>query len=361
MLKPTGAILFATLLAAGAASAATDDINAQLRGRAQQAIDAGIKFLRSKQSANGSVLNSTGLTALSLTSILQNPAGTGVVDKATIDKYAKFISSKANPDGSIVEQAHDQSYNTAVAITALAATRDPKYAPLVIAGQKYIASAQIGESRGFAPVDSWYGGMGYGGDERPDTSNLYIALEALRATSYNPKDPVWQKALVFASRMQNRSESNDQKWAGNDGGFAYSPGMNPPEMGGGTNSYASVTAAGLYGLLLIGVEKSDPRVQAAYKWLTTNYALDTNFGTNSKNTLFYFYNAFAKVMTAYGEAEFLDGKGQRHSWRTELAERLIQLQSADGSWVNRDSNVWWEDKPELATAWSVLALEQVLK
>ena len=113
-------------------------------------------------------------------------------------------------------------------------------------------------------------------------SNLYIAIEALRLTSYDPNDPVWQKALIFASRMQNRSESNDQKWARNDGGFAYSPGMNPPEMGGGTNSYASVTAAGLYGLLLIGVEKSDPRVQAAYKWLTANYTLDSNFGTNSK-------------------------------------------------------------------------------
>ena len=361
MLKTTKTILIATLLAAGAASAATDDMNPKLRARTQQAIDAGIKFLLSKQAANGSVLNSTGLTALSLSSILQNPAGAGKVDKAAIDKYATFIASKANADGSIVERQHDQSYNTAVSITALAATKDPKYARLITAGQKYIANAQIGESRGFATVDSWYGGMGYGGDERPDMSNLYIAVEALRATAYDPKDPIWQKALIFASRMQNRSESNDQKWAGNDGGFAYSPGMNPSEMGGGTKSYASVTAAGLYGLLLIGVEKSDPRVQAAYKWLTTNYTLDTNFGTNSKNTLFYFYCAFAKVMDAYAEKEFVDGRGQRHNWRNELAERLIALQDADGSWVNHDSNEWWEDKPELATAWSVLALEHVLK
>jgi squalene-hopene/tetraprenyl-beta-curcumene cyclase len=362
MLKTsTKTVLIATLLAAGGASAAADDMNPQLRAKAQQAVDGGVKFLVSKQAANGSVLNSAGLTALSLTSILQNPAGAGKVNTTVIDSYAKFIASKANADGSIVERQHDQSYNTAVSIVALAATKDPKYSPLIKAGQKYIADAQIGESRGFAPIDSWYGGMGYGGDERPDMSNLYVAVEALRATAYDPKDPIWQKALIFASRMQNRSESNDQKWAGNDGGFAYSPGMNPPEMGGGTKSYASVTAAGLYGLLLIGVEKSDPRVQAAYKWLTTNYTLDTNFGTNSKNTLFYFYCAFAKVMNAYGEKEFVDGKGQRHNWRNELAERLITLQDADGSWVNRDSKEWWEDKPELATSWSVIALEHTLK
>ncbi len=361
MLKIARASLIATLLVAGVANAAPDDIDLQLRAKAQQAIDGGVKFLLTKQAANGSVLNSAGLTALSLTSILQNPAGNGKVDKAVIAKYATFIASKANPNGSIVEREHDQSYNTAVSIAALAATKDPKYAPLVKAGQKYIANAQIGESRGFAPVDSWYGGMGYGGDERPDMSNLYIAVEAMRATAYDPKDPMWQKALIFASRMQNRSESNDQKWAGNDGGFAYSPGLNPPEMGGGTKSYASVTAAGLYGLLLIGVEKSDPRVQAAYKWLTANYTLDTNFGTDTKNTLFYFYCAFAKVMDAYGEKEFVDGRGQRHNWRRELVERLIALQNPDGSWINHDSKVWWEDKPELATAWGVIALEHALR
>ncbi len=361
MLRTMKAVVAATLLAAGAASAAPDDMSPSLRAKAQQAVDSGIKFLMSKQAANGSVLNSTGLTALSLTAILQNPAGSAKVGKPAIDKYAKFIASKANADGSIVERQHDQSYNTTVSIVALAATKDPGYIPLVKAGQKFIANAQIGESRGFAPVDSWYGGMGYGGDERPDMSNLYIAVEAMRATAYDPKDPIWQKALVFASRMQNRSESNDQKWAGNDGGFAYSPGMNPPEMGGGTGSYASVTAAGLYGLLLIGVEKSDPRVQSAYKWLTANYTLDSNFGTKSKNTLFYFYCAFAKVMDAYGEREFVDSRGQRHNWRNDLAERLIALQDADGSWVNRDSKEWWEDKPELATSWSVLALEHVLK
>ena len=361
MAKTTKVLLIATLLLAGVASAAPSDMSPQARVRAQQAVDGGIKYLVTKQAANGSVLYSAGLTALSLTAILQNPAGTGKVDPAAIDKYAAFLVSKANPDGSIVERQHDQSYNTAVSIVALSATKDAKYAPLIAAGQKYIAKAQIAESRGFAPVDSWYGGMGYGGDERPDMSNLYIAVEAMRATAYDPKDPIWQKALTFTSRMQNRSESNDQKWAGNDGGFAYSPGMNPPEMGGGTKSYASVTAAGLYGLLLIGVDKSDPRVQAAYKWLTANYTLDTNFGTNSKNTLFYYYCAFAKVMDAYGEAEFVDNRGQRHNWRNELADRLVALREPDGSWINHDSNVWWEDKPELATAWAAIALEHALK
>ena len=32
---------------------------------------------------------------------------------------------------------------------------------------------------------------------------------------------------------------------------------------------------------------------------------------------------------------------------------------SDGGWANRDS--WWEDRPQLVTAWSVIALEQALK
>ena len=361
MLDMKSVVLIAMLLGASAASAAPDDMNPQLRAKAQQAIDSGVKYLVSKQSPNGSVLDSVGLTSLALTSVLQNPAGTAGVDKAAIDKFAKFIASKANADGAIVERRHDETYNTSVAIVALAATKDPTYAPLIAAGQKYITSSQSNESRDIKPDNPWYGGIGYGTEKRPDVSNLYVALEAMRATDYDPKDPVWQRALVFASRMQNRSESNDQKWAGNDGGFVYAPGDNLPKMGGGTNSYGSMTAAGLYGLLLIGVQKSDPRVQAAYKWLTTNYTLDANFGTGSKSALFYYYCAFAKVMDAYGEKEFVDGKGQRHNWRNELAEKLIVLQDSDGSWVNRDSKDWWENKPELVTSWSVQALEHALK
>ena len=80
-------------------------------------------------------------------------------------------------------------------------------------------------------------------------------------------------------------------------------------------------------LLFAGVDKSDPRIQSAYKWITTNYTLENNPGTDTKHGLFYFYNAFAKVMAAYGDVEFTDGKGQTHNWRNELAQKLLSLQA----------------------------------
>ena len=213
-------------------------------------------------------------------------------------------------------------------MNALAATKNPKYDAVIAAARKYLLRHQADEGEGYKPDHPFYGGIGYGGGERPDMSNVYIVLEGLKATSTDPKDPVWQKALVFVNRSQNRSESNDQKWAANDGGFAYRPGSNPAEYENGTSSYGGMTAAGLLSLLFAGTDKNDPRVQAAYKWMTANYTLELNPGTTKKHGLFYFYNAFAKVMSAYGEDTFTDGNGQKHNWRNELAQKLLSLQAA---------------------------------
>ncbi len=251
-------------------------------------------------------------------------------------------------------------YNTAVCLSALAATKNPQHEKVIAAARQFLVTHQFDEGEGYARDHGHYGGFGYGGDQRPDLSNTYIALEGLKDASLDPADPVWQKALVFVSRNQNRSESNDQKWAGNDGGFVYRSASNPAEFEiGATQSYGTMTAAGLLSLLYSGADKNDPRVQAAHKWMTTNFALDTVPGTGKTHTLFYFYNAFSKVMRAYGEDTFVDGSGQKRNWRNELSSKLLAMQQKDGSWVNTGSSQWWEDKPQLVTSWAVLALEKV--
>lgn len=357
-------IVLATLSAlslVAPASHAADPMDPALREKARRAVDAGLHYLRGQQAEDGSVAKSVGITALSLRAFLESHRGYNEGDGPFITRQVEYIVSKVNDDGSISESLQNRSYNTAVVLNALGATKNPKYEPIVAGGRKFLVGHQIDEGEGYKADHRYYGGVGYGGDERPDMSNLYLALEGLKAASTDPKDPVWQKALVFVNRAQNRSESNDQPWAGNDGGFVYMPGWNPPEFENGTGSYGGMTAAGLISLLFAGVDKSDPRVQAAYKWMTANYTLDVNPGTNAKHGLFYYYNAYAKVMAAYGEDEFTDGKGQKHNWRNELAQKLVGLQAPDGSWSNKDSNKWWEDKPQLVTAWSVIALEHALK
>ncbi len=330
-----------------------------IRSKAQRAVDAGLHYLRINQADDGSWSNSVGVTALGLRAFLQSHRGYDETDGAFVTRPVEFLLAHINEDGSISETNQNRNYNTAVAMTGLAATQNKEYVAVLANAQAFLKGLQIDEAEGYESEHAYYGGIGYGGDERPDLSNAYMALEGLQATSTDPDDPVWEKALLFVSRSQNHSESNDQEWAANDGGFTYMPGFSP---NGGTGSYGGMTAAGLLSLLFAGVDKEDERIQAAYNWIQANYTLQHNPGSDGgRQGLYYYYNVFSKSMAAYGASTIVDLDGVEHVWRDELAQKLMSLQNEDGSWVNPDSPRWWEGDKNLVTAWSVIALNAALQ
>jgi squalene-hopene/tetraprenyl-beta-curcumene cyclase len=347
-----------TLLALATPLAAGADLDPGLREKAQHAVDAGLHYLRGTQADDGSWSKSVGITALALRAYLESHRKYAEKDGAFITRPIEFILAHVNDDGSISETNQNRSYNTAVAITALQATGNAKYAEVIARAQDFLRKEQVDEGEGYKPDHAYYGGIGYGGDERPDLSNLYLAIEALHATKLDAKDPTWEKALMFVNRSQNRSESNDQDWAADDGGFTYMPGYSPHD---GTGSYGGMTHAGLISLLFAGVDKSDPRVKAAYDWIRANYTLETNPGAPGNHGLYYYYNAFAKSMYAYGEPTIVDAQGAEHDWRVDLATKLVSLQGEDGAWFNKDSARWWENNKDLVTSWSVIALNLTLR
>jgi squalene-hopene/tetraprenyl-beta-curcumene cyclase len=333
--------------------AADPAMDAELRSKAKRASDAGLHYLRATQNEDGSWSNSVGVTALALRAFLESHRGYSESDGAFITRPVQYLLAQVKPDGSISESLQNTNYNTATALFALEATGNPAYRKTIENGQKFLNGLQIDEAEGYDASHKYYGGIGYGGDERPDLSNMYFAMEALRATALDPKDPVWKKAIVFINRTQNRSESNDQSWAGNDGGFTYMPEYSPH---GGTGSYGGMTCAGLISLIYAGVDKNDPRIQAAWEWVLNNYTVLDNPGANNKEGLFYYYEVFAKAMYAMGETEVTDQDGNKHNWRNDLARQLLSMQAEDGSWVNPFSQRWWEGNKDLVTARSVIAL-----
>jgi squalene-hopene/tetraprenyl-beta-curcumene cyclase len=337
----------------GVGAAEQREMDPELREKARRAVDAGLHYLRLSQAPDGAWSKSVGVTAIALHAFLGSHRGYSEADGAFISRPLAFILSHVNEDGSISETLQNRSYNTAVALVALQATKNPKYAPVIEKAQAFLVQHQIDEGDGYEQDHAYYGGIGYGGDERPDLSNQALALEALRATSLDPANPVWEKAKIFLSRCQNRSESNDQAWAANDGGFTYMPGQSPH---GGTASYGGMTHSGLISLLFAGVDRNDPRVQAAYEWIRANYTLESNPGTQNASGLYYYYSAFAKSMAAYREPTVVTADGQRHDWREEFARKILSLQREDGSWANSDSPRWWEGDPNLTTGRMVAAL-----
>lgn len=328
-----------------------------LRQRASEAIDGGLRFLRQHQAENGSWSGSVGITGLALRAFLESPRGYDESDGAFITRPVAFILKNVRENGSISESNLNTSYNTAVAIYALKATGNSEYETVIRNAQRFLKEIQVDEGEGYSRDHRYYGGIGYGGDERPDLSNQYLALEALAKTNLASDDPLWERALVFISRSQNRSESNDQEWAGNDGGFTYMPGYSPH---GGTGSYGSITHAGLISLLFAGVDRNDPRVRAAHDWIRANYTVDSNPGANEMQGYYYYLTAFSKSMKAFGETEIKDTQGVSHNWRNDLAARIVSLQDPDGSWVNHVSARWWENNADLCTARAAIALDQAL-
>jgi squalene-hopene/tetraprenyl-beta-curcumene cyclase len=326
------------------------------------AADKAYEFLKSRQKPDGSfepARGGPGTTALIAVALIRLGKP---VDDPVVAKALAFLEKNVQPDGGIYNRFL-ANYTTAIAIlTFREANRDGKYDKVIANASKFLKGLQQGGPEGEVP----FGGFGYDGKSRPDTSNSHFAIEGLLAAGLPKDDPAVKNALVFLSRCQNLpGEANKLEYAkkageADRGGFVYNPldGTNPksekrtPE--GGLRSEGGMTYAGLKSFLYAGVGKDDPRVKAAIDWIRRHYTLDENPGQKDAG-LYYYYHVFAKAMDALGEDQFEDAAGKKHDWRKELFDELKSRQKEDGSWVN-SNGAFLENSPELATSFALLAL-----
>jgi hypothetical protein len=68
----------------------------------------------------------------------------------------------------------------------------------------------------------------------------------------------------------------------------------------------------------------------------------------------------AKALNLAGIQEITRPDGTKANWRLDLAKQLFNLQNIDGSWSNPNGR-WMEKDPDLSTAYSVLALEHLIR
>jgi squalene-hopene/tetraprenyl-beta-curcumene cyclase len=326
-------------------------------------VDKAVAFLKRRQDAKGgwsTERNEPGITALAAAALLRSKRVTPADPAVT--KALGYLEGLIGSKGGL-ETAH-ANYTTAIALIAFhEANAGGRYDRAIKEGQDFLKSMQWDESEGKGQDDPFYGGAGYGGkNSRPDLSNTSFFMEALRDTGLPADDPGLKKALVFVSRCQNlKGEFNDQAWAGkvNDGGFVYTAANGGQSMagaapGGGLRSYASMTYAGFKSLIYAGLTADDPRVKAALEYIKHNYTLDENPGMGQMG-LYYYYQAFAKAMAAWGRPTLTDAKGQSHDWRADVRAALARRQNADGSWVN-PADRFMEGDPNLVTSYGLLAL-----
>jgi squalene-hopene/tetraprenyl-beta-curcumene cyclase len=234
---------------------------------------------------------------------------------------------------------------------ALTHAGDPGLAPVIDRARAYMRDCQVDAT----------GGFGYSkGASKADLSNTAVALEALRASGVAKEDPVFKNVQRFLDSCHNDSESNKAAWATADGGFVYRPG----ESKAGSyrdasgverhRSYGLMSYAGLLSFLTAYVERDDPRVASAWRWVSENWDLDSNRNLGQKG-LYYYYLTMTKALAAHGERVVTTKEGVKHEWPRELAEAIIARQRVDGSWQNEEPT-WYEGDPVLVTAYMIRAL-----
>lgn len=373
---------------------------ASIRQEILHAIHKGNSYLKSKQASDGTWGETAypAMTALPVTAAMRAPGQIGKPIPEYLKKSYEFILNSQQEDGSIFNMGL-ASYNTSVCMMALLAADNPAYDRPLLKARAFL----IKQQEHFAPDSPYYGGIGYGGSDGPpiaDLSNTSMALEAIYYSRhlaqdgrYGPQPELnWEAAAAFVARcQQDPAKTQDPTQAG---GFMYRPAGSTPQAGAGRRrgpkpgarnggqsspatkhnrgegygrgrqqaaasaaAYGSMTYAGMQSLIYANLGKNDQRVQAALRWMANNYTVEENPGMGDQG-LYYYYQAIAKALNA-AQIDMLNlADGTQADWRYDLADKLLSLQKADGSWVNTN-NRWWEADPIIVTSYTILALEQI--
>ena len=317
-----------------------------------------------------------GVTALVLSATIRWSSRLALDRPEWVDEGLDYLAGLQRPDGAI----HDIGpavYTTSVAIGALLDGGRNEDIEVVERARRFLIAAQADEDEGYSiQEDAAYGGIGYGGDERPDLSNTNLALEAITLAGTPSDHEVFDKALNYLEQCQNLGERSPREWlrpgggrivSGADGGATYMPGNSAAgevEVGDGVfvaRSYGSMTYALAKSYVFCGVQRGDPRLEACIAWLGEHFSVERNPGFEDPSQgfqgLYYYYVAMARTLALLVEGTFTDPEGHIIPWRDALTEQLLGEQRLDGTWTNTGAARWWESSPTLCTAYALLALE----
>jgi len=322
-------------------------------------INNGLAWLSQQQDrGDGSWDGSPGVTSLCLLAYLNNNITEG---NPAVDGGINYLinETRLDWDENNPPIGRDATYSASMAILALKATMNEDYADIINTLGEWLEQTQWDENNlwgGTNNSNAIYGGWGYGHNDSnwADLSNTQWALMGLDAWgNLSKNDGLWSRALVFLERCQSNIS----------GGFGYMPSdmdMGPkqrgPEPGPMDNAYGSMSAAGLWSLMLCGLNDVDPKVQAAIGWFERNYTWKEN-PHQGDQWLMYYYITLAKALTMVG-MDFINivngtyTSNGPHNWTYDMNENLTAMKKLN--------DTYWEESshgPVLATAYALLCLE----
>lgn len=288
----------------------------------RQSIQSGVKYIKSRQSDDGSWPDTSqpgGITALATLALIQAQVPLKDPSVAGGLEYLKRVRN-------------EYTYTVALKIAVFAQADPVKYRDEIESGAKFLRESQLASGQWtYGPADPRRS-MGLG-----DNSNTQFALLGLHeAATVGVQVPpfIWNKAARHWLTTQSK-----------DGGWNY---VGRPATGTG-----SMTAAGVSSLLICGhqvartaekgyvngaaqgcgVQRTNPVLASGLKWLGTNFTAARNPRSNAWN--YYWLYGAERVGMLSGLQYF-----GNHDWYREGAEYLINQQDGasifnrGGSWAN---------------------------
>jgi hypothetical protein len=350
--------------------------------RIDEALDRGVKFLISRQDADGlwrSDVYGSFKEPSALTPLVASALDAARTATDTDERAANFLAGLIRTDSATDTQTSGLGYplyTAAFSIQLLSTPSRRAHEKSRAAWAADLVKRQLDEKLGWQPSDPEYGGWGYAKElpRKPASglrvlpgteSNLSATTFALEALSHlEVQSDVLRKARMFVERCQNYSrEEISYSSSFDDGGFffiANDPVRNKAGVAGNDAtgrdryaSYGSTTADGIRALRACGVSEADPRLRAARTWLERFFRPDSHPGSYAgdrevnREALYYYY--------AYSVSRALRSEGDDLRRRENLVEALVARQGANGAWLNSAVAVR-EDDPLVATSFAVLAL-----
>lgn len=328
----------------------------------------------------------TGLVLLGMTADSAVPTRDDATREA-VDRAYEFIYAYQQGDGGIYDRILPQ-YNTAISLAALSRLDTQRSRQAVREALAFLRTLQYSEDNPNPELQvqrshPFYGGIGYGGSGRPDNSNMHMFMMALEEAGVPSDDPAVQRALVFLQRTQMDGRINDVDYAqgSRQGGFIYATSPSGEQIGVGESkagvieetlsdgstasrlrAYGSMTYAGFKSYLYAELPANDLRVTQARAWIGENYTLEENPGIGTDG-YYYFILTFSRALDAFGEPTLevvADDRSTRQTnWADDLIDQLATMQNEDGSFRSVDDR-WMENNPVLITAYTLIALGEVL-
>lgn len=343
------------------------NVYADLKKDVKKSVDHGISYLRTQQK-DGKWMNHPGVTSLCLMAKINCHRKYEYQDGPFMRTPLDYLLSLQQNDGGFYDpnsRSPTKNYSTSLAMIALSATQDKRFAQALEKAKQFLIEVQADEGEQYdKDKDYFYGGIGYGGDQRPDLSNLHMALEALRAAGLDKNHPAFKKALIFVNRCQD-TEENPLEWSETSGGFAYSPDVptnkNLPTIKKERviRPYGSMTFAGLKSLIFCDVPPNDKRIKQALEWIKKNFSVKVHPGMkDGQISIYYYYFTLSKALDLISNENYNIDKKLVHNWNLTLANEILSRQQKDGSWVNSQKK-YMEGFPVLCTAYAINSLNLI--